>query len=68
MLLEITAEARFRCPVSPREICGRRNVTRTVFSPSTSVSLVSIIPRLLHTYLHLLATLTRMTSGRNLGT
>jgi hypothetical protein len=44
------AVARFRTQVSSRVICGGKSGTKTRFSPSTSVSPVSIIPPMVHTH------------------
>jgi len=64
----VMSEARVRSQYSPYEICGRQSDTRRGCSPSISVPPVSIIPPILHTYLHLHAAVTRMTNGRSLGT
>jgi hypothetical protein len=40
----LTAEARLRALISPCMICGRQSGPGMGFSPSSSVSLVSIIP------------------------
>jgi len=45
-----TTEARVRFQVNSWEICGWQRYTGTGFSPSTSVSPVSIIPPMLHTH------------------
>jgi hypothetical protein len=60
-----TAEAWVRSQIIPCEICGIQSGTGTGFSPSTSVSPVSIIPPMLHTRLQLHVVLTR-TNRRSL--
>jgi hypothetical protein len=55
----LTAEAWLRSQVSPCEIRGGRSGTGVGSSPSTLVSLVSFIPLMLCTHLHLLVALTR---------
>jgi len=47
------AETRVRSHIIPCEICGVQSGNETDFSPSTSVSPVSIKTPMLHTYLHL---------------
>jgi len=61
--VQITAETRDRSHVSPCEVCGEQCDTLTGFSPSTSVSPVSIIPPMLHIQLHLHVELAR-TNGK----
>ena len=51
----------------PCEICGVQSGTVTVFSPSTAVYPVNIIPPVFHAVLHLRVGRTR-TNGRGLGT
>ena len=46
----LPTEVRIRSQVSPFEICGAQGGTRTAFSPSISVSRVSIFPPTLHTH------------------
>jgi hypothetical protein len=62
-----TAETWIRSQVSIREICGGQGGTMKVFSPSTSVSPVTIIPRTPHTHLHLHVALVRWTNEGSLG-
>ena len=64
----LTAEAQFRSQTSSCEIFVGHNGTGTGFSPSISVSPVSIIQPLLHTHFHLHVALTRRTNGRSMGT
>jgi len=64
----VTTEARVRSQIIPCEICGVQSGTGISFSPSTSVSPVSIIPPMFHTYLHLHVALTRRTNRRSLET
>jgi hypothetical protein len=49
----ITSVARFRSQAIPFEIGGGQSDTVTGFSPSSSVSPVSIVPPMLDTHLHL---------------
>ena len=60
-----TAEVRVRSQIIPCEICGVQSGNGTGFSPSTSVSPVSIISPMLHTHLHLHVALTRRTNRRS---
>jgi hypothetical protein len=48
----LTAEAGVRVRTSPCEICGKKSGYGAGFCPTTSV-LLSVIPPLLHTHLHL---------------
>jgi len=64
----LTSEARVGSQVSPCEICGGQSVTGTGISPCIWFSLVSIIPLMHRTHLHLHGTLIRRTNGRNLRT
>ena len=64
----LTAEVHVRSQDSPCEVCGAQSGTVTGFSPSTSVSNLSIIPPMLHTHLHLCAALTRRTTWQNVRT
>jgi hypothetical protein len=65
---DLAAETRVQTQVSSCEICGGRSDTGTGFSSGAPVSLVSTIPPVLHTHLHLHFTLTRKTERRSLGT
>jgi hypothetical protein len=56
-------ETRLHSQASPCKSCGKQSDTRTSFSPSTSVSAVSIIPPMLHTHLHLHVAFTGRTKG-----
>lgn len=47
----LTAEARFRSRISPREICAAQSATGTDFPPSISIFPVSIIPAMLHNHI-----------------
>ena len=58
----LSAEFRVRSQNSPCGICGGRSGTRPDVPPSTSVSPVSIIPPMLHIFLHHVA-LTGRTKG-----
>jgi hypothetical protein len=62
----LTAEAQFRSQTSSCEVFVGHVGAVTGFSPSTSVSPVSIIPPMLHTHLHLHVALTRRTNGAKL--
>ena len=61
----LLAEAPMRSQVSPRRICAGQSGNVTVlFSPSTSVFPVSIIPPTLHIHLHPHVALTRQKTGK----
>ena len=62
----LTSEARVGSQVSPCEICDRLSATGTGISPSIWFYLVSIIPLMHRTHLHLHSPLIRRTNGRNL--
>ena len=63
----LDAEAQFRSQTSSCEVFVGHSGNGTGFSPSTSVSPVSIIPPMLNTHLQLHTSLTRSTNGRSLG-
>jgi len=64
----LTVDVHVRTQDSAYENCGGQSGTLTDLSPSTSVSLLGIVPSTLHTHLHLHVELTRRTTTQNMRT
>lgn len=64
----VIAEVQVRSPISTCEIYGRQNGVWQSFLRALRFSPASILPTMIHTYLHLHVAVTRRTKTRSLGT